>query len=243
METAMKPSLALAFLLLASALPSQAETLRGAAPGWTFGGDNPENYETGTETMQGMAAGTQVAFIRAGAGAACNKSAMLYQNISAENYRGKRVRLAARLGGERMATLQLFIGIQQPGAKIARFFQPENLNQPNNGVWEWGRAEAVIDMPADAELFAIGFRLGGPRGAGWIDEVNFDVVGDSLGTTVQRMWGQTADQNNFCRGFPNARPLMKPSFGSSANNPIGGRGMNKYGGTTGRSVTTAPAPQ
>lgn len=222
----MKHIVAFSLLLAALGVPAQAQSIAGAAPGWTLGGDNPESYQTGTTALPGMAPGRQVAYLRAADGAACNKSAILYQNVSAENYRGKRVRLEARLGGEDLAVLQLFIGIKQPGAQVARFYQPSNLNQPKMGIWEWGRAEAVIDVPADADIMAIGFRLGGPRGGGWIDEVKFDVVGDKLSASVQRMWGQAADQNNFCRGFPNATPPLNPRFGFSANNLKAGKGLN-----------------
>jgi hypothetical protein len=217
----MKRIAAFSLLLAICGMPAQAQIIKGAAPGWTLGGDNPQNFQTGTETLKGMPAGKQAAYIKAGSGAACNTSAILYQNISAENYRGKRVRLAARLTGDKIFALQLFIGIIQPTAKIARFYQPVHPA----AIGDWKREEAVIDVPADAETMAIGFRMGGPTGTGWIDEVGLDVVGDALPASVQRMWGQTADQINFCRGFPSRTPKLTPSFGSTRNNPLAGQGL------------------
>jgi len=195
----MNRALAFGLLLMASALPVKADVATpGIPPGWTFGGANPESYEAGTEVAERMAAGKQAAYIKAASGAGCGTSALLFQTIRADAYRGKRVRLGARLRGEKVTALQLFLGVEQPGGRIQRFFQPQYLT----GTWDWTRTEAVMDVPADAEVIALGFRLGGPLGTGWVDEVRFDVVGDALAASTEREWVTAADATNFCRCVP-----------------------------------------
>ncbi len=158
------------FLLLAA--PALADT-PGAPPGWQLGGNNPAAYETGTAPVAGME-GRQAAYIRAGQDASYSKQAALSQTISAEDYRGKRVRMTTRLKGERVERLQLWVGVDR-GVEAINGRAP---GQPSGvtGTVDWEVHGTVLQVPDNARTITIGVLMRGATGRGWIDAVKFETL-------------------------------------------------------------------
>jgi hypothetical protein len=101
------------------------------------------------------------------------------QAVSAEPYRGTRVRLRgyARVSGvSRWAGLWMRID----GPTVVPF---DNMHdRPFVGTADWRSADVVLDVPADADAIYIGGLLSG-SGTLWIDEFEFDTVPQSVPTT------------------------------------------------------------
>lgn len=175
-------------MLVALALPLRADdaTAQGAPRGWQFGGD-AASYAVGTEVLPRMAAGTQVAFLKAGASADCGTYGALFQTISAEAYRGRKVRLSARVLTDGLTPrlmqesskggFDLFLFVQSPTGKQF-IYRGKDYAPGDHGhrVQEWERRVTVVEVPEDAQQIVFGFRLSGPRAAAWIDQVRFDAV-------------------------------------------------------------------
>jgi hypothetical protein len=184
----MKKTLALTVLLAAFVVPVLADSAStpGAPPGWQLGGD-VGSYAIGTQTLPGMAPGTQVAFLKAGDNANCGTYGALFQTINAEAYRGKKVQLSARLltdgltprsMREAFRGFDLFLFVQGPSGGQVVYRGKDT--QPEGGGRDWDRRRAVMEVPADAQQITFGFRLAGPKASGWIDQVRFAVVDNAV---------------------------------------------------------------
>jgi hypothetical protein len=202
-----KRALVLGLLLAACVMPVLADELTpGAPPGWVFGGDAGK-YEVGTEALSDNP-GRQVAYIKSGSDATCANYSALFQTIRADAYRGKKVRLSARMravgpkyvwGTDPAPTgFDLFLVSQEPAASSPVYRGARN-------TWinsEWQNFSAVMKVPADATQISFGFRLVGPRAVGWIDAVRFEVVDDAIPDTrgpERRRAALERDYNMFRR--------------------------------------------
>lgn len=101
------------------------------------------------------------------------------QTINAEPYRGKRLRMAAFVKTEDVdgrAWLWLRIDGEQKSLL-------DNMsNRAIKGTTDWTKYECVLDVAEDAMHIVFGLGLGG-NGRAWVDDFQFDVVGDDLKTT------------------------------------------------------------
>jgi hypothetical protein len=176
----MKRILAFSVVLASLAAPVLADDVAtpGLPRGWQFGG-TPESYEVGTAVMQRMKPGTQVAYIKALPNANCGTYGALFQTISAEKYRGKQVRLSARInkGGSTYAApaANMFLFVRRPGGPMPVSYGDGG---PGTAGDEWWRMVSVVSVPMDAEQIIFGFRLSGPNGNVLVDEVRFETLGD-----------------------------------------------------------------
>ncbi len=173
-------------LLLATCVASVLadERTTGAPPGWGFGGD-PEKFEVGTEALDDNP-GRQIAYIRSGRDATCANYSALFQTIRADAYRGRKIRLSARMravglkpvwGVDPMPSgFDMFLFAQKPGAPLPVY--RGGRTQWHNSDWQ--TLFTVMEVPADAQEISFGFRLVGPRAIGWIDAVRFEVVDDNV---------------------------------------------------------------
>jgi hypothetical protein len=104
------------------------------------------------------------------------------QAISAESYRGKRVRLSAKLRGESVrgwTGLYMEIDGEQPG-KILAF---DNMqSRAPRGTFDWQAASIVLDVPMEARLIGFGFLQQG-NGTSSAGAIALDVVDANTATT------------------------------------------------------------
>jgi len=55
-------------------------------------------------------------------------------------------------------------------------------DRPIKGTSDWKKHETVLDVPKDSIRIAFGILLNG-LGQVWIDDLNFEVVGEDIATT------------------------------------------------------------
>jgi hypothetical protein len=57
------------------------------------------------------------------------------------------------------------------------------------GTTDWEKYEVVLDIPESAEEIYFGFLVAG-KGQGWVDDIQFEVVGDDVKTTDMKIQPQ-----------------------------------------------------
>ena len=143
---------------------------------WEFDTRAKDNFETGTDKTD-TAAGT-TAYLRSKRDNV-RGSAMLFQIIDAENYAGKRVRLAARLRTKSVDDRgNLFLAtFDAPGPDDQAVFY--FLQEPLRGTNTWGRHEIVTDISPSTLYLKIGFSLR-DSGTIWADDFMLEIVDASM---------------------------------------------------------------
>ncbi|MCH9651237.1 MAG: hypothetical protein K0U98_23635 [Deltaproteobacteria bacterium] len=157
-----------------------ASLLEAAAPdGWFLAGSHRRAYETGTEPRS-EGEGT-VAFLRS-VEEVPRGFGTLMQTVSAQKYRGVRLRLSADLRSrdiETWAGMWMRVDGKTEGQSLAF----DNMqDRPLRGTTEWKHYAVVLDIPQEAESIAFGFLISG-NGQLWVDEVDLEEVDKSIPVT------------------------------------------------------------
>jgi hypothetical protein len=150
-----------------------------AAPeGWIVAGSTPADYEFGTDTSAGD--GSKAAFIKGKSSAAATGFGTLMQTVAADDYRGGRWKLTARMRTEDAMRAQLWMRVDGPDRKPQSF---DNMNnRPVTGDSAWKTYEIVLDVPSDGFAIAFGVLLSGP-GTVWVDDFKFERVPNTTPVT------------------------------------------------------------
>jgi len=158
-------------LVLSVATPA----LAGVVTGWQKAGTDPAGYDVGTETL---ASGT-AAYLQ-GLKPAEGGSGLLLQHFAADDYRGKRMRLTARLRCEDVSTMgAMWMRVDRAGKPLAF---DNMMNRAFRGTAEWRECSIVLDVPEEADTILFGMGLSGP-GTLWMDDVSFQEVGSDVPVT------------------------------------------------------------
>ncbi len=172
--------------LIAAPLVAVLATALSAAPpadlpeGWVRTGDaSTDDCKVTAETVAN--APTPKAFVME-----CAKGAKgfvaIAQSVSARDYAGKRVRLAARVKGVGLGD---WAGVWMRGdASNKSSVAFDNMGKrPLRGSFDWQSAEVVLDMPAETGTLVFGVLL---RGSGRLETTQFtlDVVPQTVATTA-----------------------------------------------------------
>ncbi|MEJ0043942.1 MAG: hypothetical protein WDM81_17775 [Rhizomicrobium sp.] len=168
-------SLAVALLACGVSGPAFAE----APKGWFVAGSTPQDYDFGAEHVDGSA-GAKSAFIRAKTDAP-HGFGTLMQEFVPQAYRGKRVRLSARLRTADAARAQLWMRMDGPDNKILGFYNMDD--RPVVGTAGWSRYDIVLDVPDKTTGLAFGVFLNG-RGEVWMDDFKFEIVSNAVPVSV-----------------------------------------------------------
>src|SRR3970282_2437960 len=130
----------------------------------------PEGYEAGVAPTT-RRSGARSGFVRATGDA--DAFATFMQMASAEEFRGKRVRLS---GWTRTKDVSGAAGLWM------RMDTPRGMNgfdnmtdRPLRGSTAWTAVAVVLDAPADAYNVGFGLILSGAGGAAWVDDLRFDI--------------------------------------------------------------------
>jgi hypothetical protein len=150
-----------------------------AAPaGWMVAGNAPKDYDFGTDVQS--ADGSKSAFIKAKPSAAGSGFGTLMQMVSADEYRGGRWKLSARMRTEDAIKAQMWMRVDGPDSAMYAF---DNMDdRPVSGDTEWKRYEIVLDVPGDSVGVAFGFFLSG-GGEVWADDFKLERVTDTTPVT------------------------------------------------------------
>ncbi len=150
--------------------------------GWILAGSAPQDYTVGYETS-GLVNGSRMyGLISSKADAKGAGFGTIMQMISAEDYRGQRVRFSGLLRPRDVESgAGLWFRVDASDGKILAF---DNMqSRPVLGTQEWKRYDVVVDVPEQGTRIAFGVLLIG-KGRLGIDALEFEKVGRNVATTT-----------------------------------------------------------
>lgn len=142
-----------------------------APNGWHKAGNQPDAYDVGSDTTVAHS-GKRSGFIKSVANVEAGKFGTMMQNIKADDYRGKSVKLSAFMkttGAEQGAWLWLRIDDTETS------WLDNMHDRLVKGTTDWQRYELVLPVPTTAVGIAFGIALSG-TGQAWIDDVKVEAV-------------------------------------------------------------------
>lgn len=169
----MKPRYVLFAALAATSMMVLAHSDPAPPPGWMLSGDAVTHYAIGIDprSVDGV---TGAKFIRLKSGPGDSWASMM-QMISAEQYRGKRLRFQARVKTEDVSGWAgLWMRVDDASGKPVAFYNSQD--KPIKGSTDWRMRSVVLDVPADAGAIAFGVIDSG-KGQVWLDAMTLEPVG------------------------------------------------------------------
>lgn len=159
--------------LTLAALALVSCTAAAAAPkGWNIAGSAPKEYEFGVDAAA-QGAGRKSAYIKAQPQVSPTGFGTLMQTVAADEYRGGRWKLSARMRTQGAEKAQMWMRVDGPNRKMNAF---DNMNdRPVRGDSAWMRYEIVLEVPDDSVAVAFGFFLSG-AGQVWADDFKIERV-------------------------------------------------------------------
>ena len=158
-----------------SSLTAAAQSNSG---GWHKAGNRPADYDMGLDRNSAFT-GSSSGYIRS------NKPdpqgfGTYMQTFDATEYRGKRLRLSAYVKSENVEDWAgLWMRVDRDRKPVAF----DNMqNRPIKDTQGWTQEAIVLDVDARATAVAFGILLAG-KGAVWIDDVTFEIVGVEVPVT------------------------------------------------------------
>jgi DNA-binding CsgD family transcriptional regulator len=161
---------------------SQTLPATGALPmpdDWSIAGSDPSGFDIGVDDTVRLN-GHPSATVRAKAGV-LGGSAVLFQRIKSDHYRGKRVRFSAMVRTSNVSVLAglSFAVITADNYPLA---YDDMQNRPIVGTTDWTRYSEVLDVGASSATILFEVLLSGP-GQVWISDVRFEPVGNDVAST------------------------------------------------------------
>ena len=156
-------------------LPAAAQS---DSAGWFKAGDRPDDYDMGLDRNHAFT-GNSSGYIRSGKPDPRGFGTYM-QMFDATEYRGKRLRLSAYVKSERVEKWAgLWMRVDRDKKPVAL----DNMqNRPIKDTQGWTQHAIVLDVDAKATAVAFGILLAG-KGAVWIDDVTFEIVGEEVPVT------------------------------------------------------------
>lgn len=168
----LKPAILIVAALL-SMPPVLADDAASIAPkGWIIAGSAPQQYVIGSEKC----ANGKCAFIKARSGAPTGYGTLM-QEVAADNYRGKRLRLSALLKTADAGRAQLWMRMDGADSKMLGFYNMDD--RPVTGTNDWKRYSLVLDVPEGTQDIAFGMFLNG-KGEVWAEDFRLEAVGKDV---------------------------------------------------------------
>jgi hypothetical protein len=161
-----------------------------AQAGWVKAGDNPIDYDMGVDSSTAFT-GSSSGFIRSKPSEPKGFGTYM-QMFDASEYRGKRIRLSAYVKSEGIAD---WAGVWMRVDRGRTSTAFDNMqNRPITGTQPWMQHTIVLDVDPEATAIAFGILLRG-KGAAWIDDIAFEVVGEDVPPTDITTTRQVAPRN------------------------------------------------
>ncbi len=152
-------------------ISSSTTSMVGPPKDWTFGGNAVNRYRTWTDIAQGLSGGGRCSIIEAmwhsstgthlrSPDVPANQFATVMQAISAQDYRGKRVRFSAQLSSvEVVGQAGLWMRVDGENGKVLKF--DDMGSRPVNGTTSWTGYDVVLDIPVESAVIQFGYLLAG----------------------------------------------------------------------------------
>jgi hypothetical protein len=174
----MKPRYALLAALATTCLLALAAAPENLPPPWTISGPAASKFVAGVD-QSGDTRGAK--FIRNVSDDA-SVWGSLTQGVSAQNYRGQRIRFSARIRTENVTNWAgLWMTVMRDGKTLGFY---NSFDKPIKGTTGWQERSVVLDVPSDADTIGFGVIDSG-KGQVWIDSLSLQPVGPEV--PVDRM--------------------------------------------------------
>jgi hypothetical protein len=148
--------------------------------GWN--GTSNAYFLIGTDTAVKYS-GKASAFVKSKHNETSAVSTGLSQQIKADNYRGKRLRLDGWVKGEvNSGYAHCWMRVDDAEGEVLSF--DNTLDEGNVLKPDWARFSIVLDVPEKAAVIYLGFQMVG-RGQVWLDDWQLEVVGKDIASTNQ----------------------------------------------------------
>jgi len=149
--------------------------------GWYKAGSNPDRYEIGIDRGAGLD-GSNAATIRS-EGTRVRGFGTLVQNLIPGNFAGKRLKMSGFIKTSEVSGWGGF-WLRIDGQNVNDPFVFDNMgNRKIKGSTDWVKCEIIVDVPKKATNIAYGALLSGD-GQLWFDDLTFEVVDQSVATTI-----------------------------------------------------------
>jgi hypothetical protein len=177
-------------LALSLGLATFAVAAGGPPPGWGAAGSRPQDYEMTVDPSTRLH-GKPSAVIRSKAPSP-DGFGTLMQEVSADEYRRKRLRFAADVKASDVSEWAgLWMRVDGRPKQTLAF---DNMHErPIKGTADWRRYEVVLDVTDDATLIAFGILLQG-SGTVWMSGVKLEEVGPDVPVTGGAASRQRSDR-------------------------------------------------
>ena len=97
------------------------------------------------------------------------------QTIAADDYRGKRMRFAARVRADKVRGWGgLFMRVSSPDARVIAF--DDMSTRPLRGTLDWRDVQVILDVEPTASSISFGLRLSEGPGQVWAEGFRFEEV-------------------------------------------------------------------
>lgn len=173
----MKPHFVISAALAAVCVLALAQPGASVPEPWIVAGKSPEMYEAGVD-VDGSGSGNKGAkYLRMVKGDGKSWGTLM-QQFSAEQYRGKRVRLQADVMTHAVSDWAgLWMRVDRPQMHGAAFYNSQD--KPMKGTMVWERRSVVLDVAEDATVVSLGVISSG-SGETYIDNLSLEVVGKDV---------------------------------------------------------------
>ncbi|TAH39907.1 MAG: hypothetical protein EYC69_12430 [Bacteroidetes bacterium] len=148
---------------------------------WFIAGSEPKSYDMGIDKGAGQD-GKNAATIKSNT-SKVKGFGTLMQNCSPESFLGKRIRMSGFMKSIDVDDKAgLWLRVDQANSEKPLAFD-NMLSRPVTGTTAWKNYEIVLDVPSNATNLAYGALLVG-TGQIWFDKLKFEIVDQSVPTTV-----------------------------------------------------------
>lgn len=155
--------------------------------GWILAGSRPQDYMSGADTevvLQGARSG----YLASRPGVDGAGFGTMMQTVSADQYRGSRVRFRASVKALNV-TGWAGLWMRVDGKRLGMPLAFDNMQSRSiKGTSDWTTYDVVLDVPQGAVDVAFGILLDG-KGQVWIDGASLQAVDPSVPTTGGAMPG------------------------------------------------------
>jgi RNA polymerase sigma factor (sigma-70 family) len=106
----------------------------------------------------------------------------MLQAFAADEYRGKRIRLAAFIKSQDInewAGMWMRVDTDRSSPSFDNM-----MERPLKGTNDWAKHEIILDIPDDAQVVTFGMLVVG-EGKLWVDDMTFEIVGKDVATTQE----------------------------------------------------------
>jgi hypothetical protein len=170
-------------LITLAVLTTGATFAEDTPKSWFYAGSRPKDYAMSVD-HEVVHSGKASASIKCIATAPTGFGTLM-QTFKAGNFGGKRVRMTGYVRSEDVTDWAgLWMRVDGPQKQPLAF---DNMqSRPIKGTSDWTQYQVVLDVPESADEIAFGILLTG-KGNLWLDDVNFELVGQDVPATGTSM--------------------------------------------------------